>query len=301
MLTYLHILFSILLFSCSADAPTSITKPHSDPDPKLIKYWYAGEAEISSYQLSQARYGELHEGTAVMVFVTEPFSPLTNAKSDRQKKDDVSVLKLNLTKNFNTGIYPYSMMTSSFFPFSNGEHSLKISSSSQEWCGHTYMEMRNNPRKDKLKFKIDSYFENETKDDIKMDKTLMEDDFWSMIRLNPNKLPTGKHKVIPSFFYLRLAHVDLKAYDCELSMKKIDDKTSSYTINFPKIGRSTTIQYSSEFPYQILSWEETYMGGFGSKRKPLTTSGKLINTIKSDYWNKHTNADSGLRKELGLE
>ncbi|MGB2691994.1 MAG: septum formation inhibitor Maf, partial [Thermodesulfobacteriota bacterium] len=37
-------------------------------------YWYDGKAEITSYKLEQARYGELHEGYAVMVFVTEDFS-----------------------------------------------------------------------------------------------------------------------------------------------------------------------------------------------------------------------------------
>ncbi len=301
MLTYTQILFSILLFTCSTDSSSSSPVENTEPDPTKIKYWYAGEAEISSYELSQARYGELRDGKAVLVFVTEPFSPMTNAKSDRQKKDDVSVLKLNFTKKFNTGVYPYSMMTSSFFPFDNGKHSLKISSSSQEWCGHTFMEMRNNPRKENFQFNIDSYFEGETQDNIKMGKTLMEDDIWSMIRLNPAKLPKGKQKMIPSFFYLRLAHKELKAYACEFFTAKIDQKTSNYTINFPDLERSTTIHYATDFPHSILSWEETYLDGFGSNRKKLTTTAKLIKTIKSDYWNKHANADSGMRKELGLE
>ncbi len=34
-------------------------------------YWYDGKAEITSYKLEQARYGELHEGYVVLVFVTE--------------------------------------------------------------------------------------------------------------------------------------------------------------------------------------------------------------------------------------
>ena len=37
------------------------------------KYWFSGKAEITSYQLSQLRYGELREGTAVTIFVTEDF------------------------------------------------------------------------------------------------------------------------------------------------------------------------------------------------------------------------------------
>ena len=31
-------------------------------------YWYAGKAEITSYSLQQARYGELRDGHAVLIF-----------------------------------------------------------------------------------------------------------------------------------------------------------------------------------------------------------------------------------------
>ena len=108
-------------------------------------YWYAGDAEITSYTLSQDRYGEIHDGQAVLVFVTEPFSPSANTKADRPDNKSVSVLKLNYTKKFNTGVYPYSMMNSTFFPIDNGQHSMKISSSSQEWCGHTYCLLYTSP------------------------------------------------------------------------------------------------------------------------------------------------------------
>ena len=41
---------------------------------EFADYWYRGQAEITSYDLEQARYGELRSGTAVLVFVTEDFS-----------------------------------------------------------------------------------------------------------------------------------------------------------------------------------------------------------------------------------
>ncbi len=111
------------------------------PDASFDQYWNQGKAEISSYQLEQARYGEIHKGTAVLIFVSEPFSTSEFVKADYPGMDNVQVLKLNATKQFTTGIYPYSMMTSSFFPLDGSTNSLKISCSSQEWCGHTYMEM----------------------------------------------------------------------------------------------------------------------------------------------------------------
>ena len=45
-------------------------------------YWYAGKAEITSYKLEQARYGELHSGYAVLVYVTEDFSVSKHVKLD---------------------------------------------------------------------------------------------------------------------------------------------------------------------------------------------------------------------------
>lgn len=43
------------------------------PNQQFKDYWYAGKAEITSYKLEQARYGELRDGKAVLVYVTEPF------------------------------------------------------------------------------------------------------------------------------------------------------------------------------------------------------------------------------------
>ena len=33
-------------------------------------YWYQGKAELSRYDLKQVRYGEIHQGDAVLIFVT---------------------------------------------------------------------------------------------------------------------------------------------------------------------------------------------------------------------------------------
>ena len=52
---------------------------HSNNSPQLgtytreqfQDYWYNHGAEISRYSLKQMRYGEIHDGDAVLVFVTE--------------------------------------------------------------------------------------------------------------------------------------------------------------------------------------------------------------------------------------
>lgn len=297
-MTYLkHLIPSfLLLFSCSDMTENQVKNSTQSSLSKMDPYWYNGEAEISSYELSQARYGEMRKGKAVMVFVTEPFSSQSNTKSDRQKEGDVSVLKLNFTKNFNTGIYPYSMMNSTFFPFQNGSHSLKVSSSSQEWCGHTYMELRN-----RKKFEIDihSYFEGESTRSMQINKSLLEDDIWSRIRLHPEELPTGNHQMIPSFFYLRLKHKESKAYKVKLSHSG-EGAVKKYTLEYPDLDRILTISYEAKHPYTILGWTEEHSSGWGANKQKLITKASKIKTIKSAYWKKNANKDEYLRTELGL-
>jgi len=260
-------------------------------------YWYNSKAEITSYKLQQARYGEIHEGTAVFVYVTEPFSTKNLVKADSPSKDNVSVLKLNQTRKFNTGIYPYSIMTSTFLPFKKGDYSLKVSSSSQEWCGHTYMEVQN-PQNGHFGVKIDSYFEGESQDLSKSVAALMEDDIWTLIRLRENP-PTGRVSMYPSLLASRLLHKEYKPYSCVITL---EDKGSStfYTLQYPELDRTLTIEYEQAHPHKIVGWTETNYSGWGANRKKLTTTATRMKSINTDYWNKNAVADSIYRTELNL-
>ena len=86
-------------------------------------YWYNHGAEITRFELEQSRYGEIHPGHAILIFVTEPFLPDIHVKSDYEssRKKSIPVLKLNLIKRFSTGIYDYSMMKSVFTPIPTEE------------------------------------------------------------------------------------------------------------------------------------------------------------------------------------
>ena len=121
-----------------SESETEVLAPKITLSKEFNDYWYNGEAEITSYKLEQARYGEMRDGKAVLVFVTEDFLPEVQVKADNYSKANTPILKLNATKNFNTGIYPYSIMQSTFYPVANNQHALKISASVQEWCGHVY-------------------------------------------------------------------------------------------------------------------------------------------------------------------
>ncbi len=296
MKNLLFILTIVCLVSCDSYAQVDI-----DPvDNKLFNdYWYAGEAELTSYTLQQARYGEIHEGHAVLVFVTEPFSASKQVKLDypgRAGEDNVSVLKLNFTKKFITGIYPYSMMSSIFTPISYDQYpnTLKVSTSSQEWCGHTFMQL--NLQKNNYALTGLSYFESEGDVNEKLDKVYLEDEIWTKIRINPSTLPTGSFKIIPGTFHLRLKHIEAGSKTAKASLEELKQSDFSneghhrYQLEYD--DRSLSIYFEKNFPFQILGWEETARG--------LTTKAIKKESLKSPYWQKNSNADRELRKQLGL-
>lgn len=256
-------------------------------------YWFASEAEITSYTLEQGRYGEIREGSAVLVFVTEPFLKEEQVKADQSSPTNIPVLKLNATKNFHTGIYPYSIMQSVFYPLANNQHALKISCSVQEWCGHVYTQLNN---RSEFEVVSHSYFEGEADEDFSMGKAILENELWTQLRIHPESLPIGNLEVVPSFEIFRLRHIPFRAYPASAELT-----SGTYTITYPDLNRSLSIQFNPQFPFDITSWEETFISGFGDKAKPLTTKATKLKTIKSDYWNRTTNDDLPLRESLGLQ
>ena len=261
--------------------------------PNFSDYWYAGKAEITSYRLSRVRYGEIHQGNAVTIFVTEDFLPVKQVKADYQNKKNIPILKLNSTKKFTTGIYPYSLMTSIFSPIDVNQEAIKISFSSQEWCGNTFVQLNN-----REKFEIDfySYFESNADRELTLEKNVLENELWNQLRINPKNIKKGRYKVIPSMEFLALNHQKIKAYDAEINLIEKDDFLY-FSAYYPTLKRKLSIQLTKNFPYTIESWEETT----NSRGKKLTTKAEKIKTIQSAYWTKNSVTDIEERKELGLD
>jgi len=314
-LSIILLLVSFLVFTnCTTDkkelataASHALPVVASDDDLLGFKdYWYQGKAEITSFELEQARYGEIHPGQAVLIFVTEPFSKSKQVKLDnpqRSPKDDVSVLKLNATRKFNTGVYPYSTMQSIFTPVETKQfpNSLKVTTSSQEWCGHTFHQL--NLTKNNYQSNLFSYFESEGDQKKNIDKTLLEDEILNRIRINPTELPTGKINIIPSLLFTRLKHIDLKSESAAATLQPIDGNPDQleYSIQYKNLDRTFSIQFEKAFPHQILGWKESITSGWGANAKTLTTKATRKKTIKLDYWSKNNLEDKIFREELGLE
>ena len=265
-------------------------------------YWYAGLAELNRYRLEQARYGEIREGDAVLVFVTEDFlvDEQVKLESDPGDREATGVLKVNMTKNFLTGVYPYSMMTSVFTPIESNRHphTLKVTTTSQEWCGHTFTQI--NRLADAWRVREFSYFEKEGDSDREVEAAMVEDELWTRIRLNPETLPIGDVTMIPGTMTARLLHTDHSARAA--MTRRVDlpqDSTwggiSRYMVEYTDPPRTLMIDYTTTFPHHILGWSETY----NDRGTVLTTRATLTDTLRLDYWSRNALADSTFRQEFG--
>ncbi len=272
------------------------------PASQFSDYWDQGLAEITTYDLQQERYGEIHPGTANTIFVTEPFSKSKQVKLDypsQTPKDNIPVLKLNMARKFYTGVYPYSTMLSIFTPQNLEAHpySTKAVFSAQEWCGQSYSQLNLKDKKYNLEQR--SYFESHGDGTVTLDKAILEDQIWSTIRINPELLPQGSLNVIPSLSYTQLCHQSPKAVNATGTLKQ-NGKKSIYTLHYPDYDRTLTIHFESEFPHYIERWEEeAYSIGRESKKMKTTATAKARKML--DYWSKHDLKDAPLRKELGLD
>lgn len=305
-----NIFLVILMFvflSCDAQVNPSAQVSTLQTNPEAFKnYWYSGNAEITRYDLTQIRYGEKRPGEAVLIYVTEDFLVEQQVKKEFGEDKAVSVLKLNSVKKFTTGIYDYSIMTSVFTPldFRKYPSTLKLTFSSQDWCGQSLAQM--NMRNGKLHYQERSYFQAEGDRDVTLNATYVEEDVWTRIRIEPQMLPFGKIKMVPSQEFMRLEHKPLKAYDAEASLVlQVNDQKSGgeefyiYTLHYPELDRTLKISCQSTFPFKILSWEETKNASNPSTA--LTTKAIAGETMNLPYWELNKNENEVYRDSLGLK
>ena len=270
-------------------------------------YWYAGEAELAHYNLQQIRYGEVRDGSAILIFVTEDFLTDEQVKleSPANGRDHETVLKVNFLKEFVTGIYKYNVMTSVFTPIDiyNHPNTLKVASSSQEWCGTTYSQL--NLRSGKYEVTGHSYFEKEADYSATLDNVWLEDELWTKLRLNPELLPTGSIEIIPGSFEVRTSHDGWSVQKASATQGEWNaqgdfpgEDLMSYKLEYENSDRTLTIIYESESPYRIAGWIETQTGRNG---ETLTAKSVRTNIIQEPYWQQNANSDESLREKLGLE
>ncbi len=289
---YYSFIVGILVTACQTTTQqTSTPKAKATPlelSDQFKSYWFSGLGEVNSYQLRQSRYGEQREGQATLIFVTEDFLTSKQVKANSKSDSSNTILKLNATKKFNTGIYPYSLMLSVFDPLTAQTHASKLSYSSQEWCGQTYMQLN---FKNQFKIQSHSYFTNEADQNIEIEPVALEDELWTQLRINPTNLKTGNYKMLPSLAYFRLYHKPIEPAQVEVGQHK-DSTNIITTINYMQLQRQLQINQDLKFPYKIKSWQSIV--------NKDTTSAQLKTSIQIDYWNKNSNQFLHLREALKL-
>ena len=294
------------LFLAACNKKESNKSPQLCDNENFKEYWNSENAEISSYSLQQAQFGNLHDGEAIMVFNTEDFRKDKHVKLESDAKEKaVKVLKLNFIKRFVTGVHDFSMYTSVFTPVQTKDitSTLKVSNTNQDWSGQTFLQL--NFRQNGYQVLGKSYFEEEIEDDYHIDKAILEDELWTRIRLVPcQQLPVGKVILIPGLGSLRLrrekaaptvADVTLEPYKGDSTFR--GDSLFDYRVNYIESKRSLRIIFEKHFPHKIVGWEESYR----AHNKILTSRAILKATIQNPYWQKNMPADTIYRKKLNLK
>lgn len=309
---FLMMMLAALLAACGGNSDKATAQIESPSVEQLNSYWRAGEAELVSYTLQQVRYGAVHEGKedyAVHIYVTEDFLLESQVKFERPSDEPkATVLKINNIREFLTGMYEYNFMTSVFTPYESigdgagPRDSIKVTFTGQDWCGHVFAQL--NHRGNNYEGELRSYFQSEGDEDFTVDNVVLEDELWTILRLDPNELPRGEFEILPSMTFLRFHHLPMETTNATatLELQEKSDYSNEahlkYEVIYPEFdNRRKTIWFEREFPFKILGWEETGIG----REKGLVTKAKRKEIVKTDYWSKNQPGDENWYKKLGSD
>lgn len=280
-----------------ADLPD---QPEAGASSNFWDHWGDGKAELSGYRGEISRYGELRPATAVLVYVTEPHDRRTWVKDDSVSEPHrVSVLKLNRTLKFQTGTYPYSVMTSVFSPVADWERQrfqpTKITMTSQEWCGNLFSGIWPGP--ETTLHELRSYFGSEgdqTRRISTASGTLYQDALPIQLRELDGAFAEGRDwsgSIVPSLWHARKRHVDLEPVEATIERSEATLDGTPVT-RFVLEYRDVDITYDieREFPRRLLRWKHSD----GSHLR-------LLKSTRLPYWKLNKPGDETFRKELGLE
>jgi hypothetical protein len=279
------------------------------------KEWHDGRAEIAAYALDVTRYGTKRQGNAVAIFVTEPLSKTRRVKIDRmtdaKAADAVEVLKLNLVRDFPTGIYDYNTMLSVFVasqsvPGVQVGRDLKVSFSSQEWCGHVYHQLITNDTS--IKSQAHSYFEDEGDEATTLRRpqegVLADSLFhWARGFAEPVIAPgqSLERPLLNPLAHMRLAHKPAVFSKATLSVAQdvvsLSAAGQQWTVREKRVSSTAGHTYrfwvETSAPFRIVQWE--FDGAEGVAEKAV-----LVGVKRLPYWQQNGPEFVKALKDLGL-
>jgi len=268
-------------------------------------HWGDGQAEMNGYRLTEPRYGAKRSGTAVLIFVTEDMSDSLRVKADpgkHPKADVYPVMKLNAIRHFQTGIYDYKVMTSTFARVAPGWPVAKVAFSSQEWCGLVYHQLL--PRGSRIEGVFHSYFDGEAagQEDLALPAGgVFEDALPMALRswLGPYVGPGESRTVafLPSLLKARLEHVPLVWGRATITRsgaaRSIEVPAGSFigqawTVAVAR-GPTLTFQIEASSPYRLLGWSSDN-----------GEAAVLLGSTRLAYWKLRAPGGEKYLKDLGL-
>ncbi len=295
----------VLLAAPLAAQPAALPGPRIDGE--FWKHWGDGQAELCGYEYTVTRYGQPRRGSAVAIFVTERFVAGAGVKSEAGGPGTVPVMKLNLIKDFPTGLYDYNLMASVFVRLAgDGPHPagtpLKISFSSQEWCGHVYQQLRFD--KATVRQTVHSYFEGEADAHSTLDlprNGLAEDVLllWARGLAWPVLAP-GSSTTVPILTSLQTAR--LQHQPLTWKPVRLARSAGSESVTVPagifeveqltaavEGGPRWTFWVERAHPHRVVRWESD-----------RAESGRLLASERLAYWTMNANGQEQALRRLGL-
>ena len=290
--------------------------PRSQGGATFDSFWHDGKAELDGYRYSVTRYGEPRRGSCVMIFVTEPFSESKRVKADdasRNPRDTFDALKLNLVRDFQTGIYDYDTMVSTFVRSANFEP-VKIAFTSAEWCGQVYEELR--VEQDQITGEFRSYFEDQSwVGSIDRPRGgVTEDELFIALRgLRGDFLRPGERRrvpFLPSAFHRRLTHAPLRWSSAVIQRLSKGVRVATPAGTFQTIvyivrpdgGREGRVHIERAYPHRVVRWEwKLAKPGAGPLAADGNDAGVLTGSARLEYWKLQGNGHERYLKQLGLK
>jgi hypothetical protein len=283
------------------------SNPHG---PEFWKVWGDGMAEMNGYDLTYPRYGQLRKGSAVAIFVTETFSKSARVKSEpgrHSRADEFPVMKLNLVRDYQTGVYDYNDMVSVFAALADVDGRpyglpTKVSFTSQEWCGHVYSHVLFG--RERAWHVSHSYFDGEADSarDIPFEGPASSEDalwLWARGIVPPynGPGPARKYPMLSSLETARAKHVPLQVVAVELStdvksqVVRVPAGQFEAQVRTARLSDGVVRRYFVEkaAPHRLLKWEAS-----SGERAELLGSSRM------KYWEMNREGGEQALKQMGL-
>lgn len=262
-------------------APAAVWKPGFG----LAPLWNDGNAEVSRYEATDVRYGIPRTSRAALIVVAEDLRRDRLVKPDRPSAAaTVRVLKLNHVRSIPTGVYAYQQMLSAFLGADRLD-AVKLTVTSHEWCGNTFVEWR----RDRPALEIRTYFEEPADADVPFSPgdALFYDALPLALRgLDFDRTREASLRVVDSLFAAHPVPPTVAA--ARLFVERPELPTRAYRVTLVRGDAKDVFLFDAAFPHGLERWERSDGGSL-----------RRIDTRRFRYWEKNAPGDERLLSEPG--